>query len=390
MKTLKLNPFVYRRFSSLLLVLAVLILSVEPVQSQDRNLDRELLVYILPDSLELPAEEKGRIGLNRAEIASGKLAATLNQLSISGIEKSFPDWNAKDSVRVLESGKVVHRPKFHRVFTMHLPPGVSADKAIKKLESIPGVVYAHKHGTGQLETDTYYSDQWHLKNTGQAGGTAGADIKAEQAWSIYTGSSSIKIGIFDSGVDLDHIDLDGKATGDTYDWVTTDPGAQNHGTHVAGIAAGKANNQNGLTRGVDCNAQIVSKKVQRGDGSSNQWMGDNNFSNKLVDAVDNDDVDILNYSWGNTYSPTIASAMAYAYKLNRVNVTSAGNQGSSGLTFPATIGHGIIAVGATQNNDTRAPFSSYGSKLNVTAPGGTNIGGLMEAVISYLQKLAMM
>lgn len=223
MKTLKLNPFVNRCFSALLILLAVLIISVEPAQSQERNLDRELLVYILPGSLELPAEEKGTISVNRAEIASGKLASTLNQLSISGIEKSFPGWNAKDSVRVLESGKVVHRPKFHRVFTMHLPSGVSAEEAIEKLENIPGVVYAHKHGTGQLESDTYYSDQWHLKNTGQAGGTSSADIKAEQAWNIFTGSSSIKIGIFDSGVDLDHVDLDGKATGDTYDWVTTDP-----------------------------------------------------------------------------------------------------------------------------------------------------------------------
>lgn len=349
-------------------------MAAEPAQSQERDLDREILVYILPDSLELPAEEKGRVGLQRAEIASENLSAKLQELSISAIEKSFPNWNAKDSVRVLESGRVVHRPTFHRVFTMHLPSRMSADEAIKKLESIPAVVYAHKHGNGQLEIDTYYPDQWHLNNTGQSGGTAGADIQAEDAWSIFTGSSTIKIGIFDSGVDLNHVDLAGKTTGDSYDSITTDPAAQNHGTHVAGIAAGKANNQNGLIQGVDWNAQIVSKKIQKGDGSSNQWMGSSNFSSKLVDAVDNDGVHIMNHSWGIDYNPTIASALAYAYKMNRVSVSSAGNQDGS-LTFPASMGHGIISVGATQDDDTRSPFSNFGNNLNVTAPGGANIGG---------------
>jgi len=146
-----------------------------------------------------------------------------------------------------------------------------------------------------------------------------------------------------------------------------------HGTHVAALAAGKANNKGGLVRGVDWNAQIVSASIM--DANSN-WLGDNHFASNLVDAVDNYGVHILNHSWGRSQiSPTVGSALAYAYKMNRLNVTSAGNQGSGGLTFPASMGHGIVSVGATENDDSRSFASSYGSKLNVTAPGGTNIGG---------------
>ena len=51
-------------------------------------------------------------------------------------------------------------------------------------------------------TDTYYSQQWALNNTGQAGGTSDIDIKAEQAWGITSGLPNIRIAILDVGVDL--------------------------------------------------------------------------------------------------------------------------------------------------------------------------------------------
>ena len=55
--------------------------------------------------------------------------------------------------------------------------------------------------------DTYYPDQWGLKNTGQYGGTVGIDIKAEQAWEKTTGSPNIKVAVIDQGIELNHPDL---------------------------------------------------------------------------------------------------------------------------------------------------------------------------------------
>jgi hypothetical protein len=55
--------------------------------------------------------------------------------------------------------------------------------------------------------DTYFNEQWGLKNTGQNGGMAGVDIKAESAWAITQGTPNIKIAVVDQGVDLTHPDL---------------------------------------------------------------------------------------------------------------------------------------------------------------------------------------
>ncbi len=81
-------------------------------------------------------------------------------------------------------------------------------------------------------------------NYGQSGGTDDADIDAPEAWGIFKGSSNIKIGIIDGGVENWHEDLSGKVSGDT-GW-----GWNGHGFHVAGIAAANTDNSVGIA-GVD-------------------------------------------------------------------------------------------------------------------------------------------
>jgi subtilisin family serine protease len=58
-----------------------------------------------------------------------------------------------------------------------------------------------------IPNDPLFNQQWSLKNVTQNGGIAGADIKASQAWDITTGSSNIKVAIVDTGIDLEHEDL---------------------------------------------------------------------------------------------------------------------------------------------------------------------------------------
>ena len=57
-----------------------------------------------------------------------------------------------------------------------------------------------------LSIDTYFSDQWGIKNIGQYGGKPGVDIKAEQAWTISKGSK-IRVAVFDHGFEMNHPDL---------------------------------------------------------------------------------------------------------------------------------------------------------------------------------------
>ena len=101
----------------------------------------------------------------------------------------------------------------------------------------PNLVHFLKLSTN----DTYFLQQWGLNNTGQSEGTSGVDIKANQAWTITTGSPSLRIAILDSGIDLTHPDLQGNllpgfdATGRGGNGAPLNNIA--HGTACAGIAA---------------------------------------------------------------------------------------------------------------------------------------------------------
>ena len=58
------------------------------------------------------------------------------------------------------------------------------------------------NGIGVFPNDEYFSNQWHLYNTGQSGGIPGADIHAPEAWKITTGDPNIVVAVFDSGFSM--------------------------------------------------------------------------------------------------------------------------------------------------------------------------------------------
>ncbi len=344
-------------------IIVLLCLACSTLYAQKYNLKTEVLVYIMPDSLELPVHENGKFSLHRTNIKSPTLASTLTKAKVLGIAKAFPAWKDKDSIVTRYDGKLVQAPPFHRIFTLTFNSETEADSAITVLKKSAAVVFAEKHTEPTLDNDQFYMNgtQWYLNNDGRNGGIVGADIDAEGAWAIYTGSSSNKIAIIDTGVELTHEDLSGKVTGES-------PfGGANHGTMVAGVAAAKANNVFGI-RGVDWNAQIISKNISDAYGN---YIGDAAVSQKVIDAV-NEGANVLNRSGSSPdYSSTLAMAFAYAYKMNRVSVATMGNTGIQQVRYPAALSN-VIAVGATQNNDVISGFSTTGSHIDVVAPGGIN------------------
>lgn len=284
---------------------------------------------------------------------------------MESIARALPDFTDADTLRVREDGAIIKLPQVSRIFRVRFSNSAYVDSALAVLPKIPAVLYAEKHMDAELGSDPTYTNQWHLNNTGQAGGTPAADIKAEQAWQIFTGSSSVKIGVFDGGVELSHDEFIGKVTGDPPDASGADP-YWSHGTHVAGIAAAKANNNKG-GRGVDWNAQVDSRRIFNGFGN---YLGDQTVYNNIISATNNG-VHVHNHSWGGTtYSTTVRLAFAYAYKMNRVSVAIMHNDGGNVIRYPAAFGQGIVAVGATQNNDVRAWYSNWGNHIDVVAPGG--------------------
>ena len=138
--------------------------------------------------------------------------------------------------------------------------------------------------------DPRFNEQWALSNTGQDGGTTGADIGIIPAWARSTGSDSIVVAVIDTGVDYNHPDLaqniwtnpkeipgngiDDDGNGyidDVHGWnfldKTADPMDDNgHGTHCAGVIGAVGNNGIGIS-GVNQKVKIMPLKVLGKDGN---------------------------------------------------------------------------------------------------------------------------
>jgi len=270
-------------------------------------------------------------------------------------------------------------------------------------------------------SDPLYGDQWHYLNTGQTGGTVGADISLPQAWEIETGSPDVIVQVVDAGMQIDHPDLaqnlwinpdeveDGTDTDgngfvdDIYGYNFANDNADvapsnsfneanSHGIHVSGTIAAVNNNDEGVAG------------VAGGDGSPDSGvriMTAQTFSNfnagfdeALVYGADNGAI-ISNNSWGYTspgfFEQSVLDAIDYfndnaggpdAPMNGGLVVFSAGNTNSDGEQYPGFY-ETAMAVGATDHDDQRSSFSTYGDWVEIAAPGGE---AFTEPVISTLHE----
>ena len=261
--------------------------------------------------------------------------------------------------------------------------------ALESLRRDPLVAYAElDHAARALEVpnDPRWPEQWNM-----------AIIRADLAWEVVTDTHGIVIATLDSGVDLDHPDLEariwthpGEVPGngldddgngkvdDVHGWhfyhvcSYSDcwPGENNdvqdrdgHGTHVAGIAAAEANNGIGVA-GLAWGALLMPVKVLE-DRYSEAWYSD--IAAGMVYATDNGAA-IINLSLGGEEpGQTLEEAVAYAHQRGVLLVAAAGNDDGP-ILYPAAY-EPVLAVGATDSADRRASFSNHGPELDLVAPG---------------------
>jgi len=240
---------------------------------------------------------------------------------------------------------------------------------------------------GVIPNDEYFHRQWHLHNTGQSGGTPGADINAPEAWAITTGDPNIVVAVIDCGVDSNHPDLVNNLVSG-YDFIENDdqpdPALDHwfngHGTACAGLIAAQGNNGVGVS-GVTWNCKLM--PIRRGGRRANgsyyhTTVADTATAFRWAAAHG---ADIFSDSWSGYSSPQpiIQSAI--------VDVTMRGGLGrdGKGCVFLAAAGNNsgplaypekypeVVAVGATDHNDIRCSYSNYGPELDITAPGGGEV-----------------
>ncbi|MEH8017832.1 S8 family serine peptidase [Rheinheimera muenzenbergensis] len=276
-----------------------------------------------------------------------------------------------------------------RIVKVTLPKGADRDKLIKKLTLHPAIEIAEPDfPLKALATpnDPSFGDLWGLHNTGQSGGTAGADIKAVDAWDITTGSQDIIIGIIDTGMDYNHPDLidnrwvnPGSLPGSTYGYSTLnaelDPmDSDSHGTHVAGTIGASGNNGTGVV-GVNWNVTLLPCQFLGPSGGST--AGAIECINYFTDLKINHGVDIkaTNNSWGGGgFSETLKAAIESAGDAGILFIAASGNDGGNADStpmYPAAYDLDVIvSVASTDRNDAMSGFSNYGAtSVDLGAPG---------------------
>lgn len=179
---------------------------------------------------------------------------------------------------------------------------------------------------------------------------------AKQIWS-FTRGAGIKIATIDTGIDQSHPDLSYKNGIDMINRTNLIQDEDGHGTHVAGIIAGKRT-------GIAPEAELYIAKVLNSDRSGTVT----NVMDGITFAL-NHQVDILCLSLGtNKQLPQILEErIVEAYNKGMIIVSAAGNFGNKIVFNPARMNE-VIGVGGLLEDGSRATYSNYGRGVDVYAP----------------------
>ena len=249
---------------------------------------------------------------------------------------------------------------------------------------------------GPRPNDPLFQEQWSLLNTGQNGGTAGADIRALLAWAKTKGDRKVVVAVLDTGVDYRHRDLAGNmwarpaALGpyvdehlglidDRHGFDAADrdgdPFDDNgHGTHCAGIVGAEGGNNEGIV-GVNWQVEIMPLKFMDSGGRGSIKAAIEAIDYVIARKRAGVNVRVISASWGGTfYSRALEDAIRRAGDEGIIFIAAAGNSRTnndrrqhypSGYQLP-----NVVAVAALNRRDALAPFSNYGPKtVHLAAPG---------------------
>ena len=281
-----------------------------------------------------------------------------------------------------------------------LPDGLSVKGAIRRYRGRPDVSYAEPNyivRRTSIPNDPLFPEEWGLNNTGQAGGTVGADIHAPSAWDLSTGNKGVVVAMLDSGIDYTHPDLAANVWSAPTSFTASvgssditcpsgshginvvagscDPMDDNgHGTAVSGIIGAVGNNNGGMS-GINWNVNLMACKFlnSQGEGSESGAIACLDFVKALKESGVN--IVATNNSWGGDFnSQALLDAIQVQEQDGILFVAAAGNSFEDNdliPTYPANFFlPNILSVAATTRTDDVAGFSNLGRHtVALGAPG---------------------
>ena len=317
---------------------------------------------------------------------SGELSLKGGKTGISSFDNFLQEYGLK-SIKPMQG---MPAGRYFKAHVSNLPePELLQSSRFAGIEYIEPNYLRKMHAT---PNDPYFTRQLHHLSS------------IPEAWSYTTGNNQIIVGVVDSGVLINHPDLqenifvnsaeipdngiDDDGNGYIDDWcgwdfadapqmadialgdfVDPDNDVEDenfHGTHVAGIIGARGNNGIGVS-GVCWDVSIM--PLRAGFRTTEEgYLQDDDAAAAIIYAADNG-CHVINMSWGDpNYSAIIADACDYAYNKGVCLVASSGNTSGPQLSYPAKLSN-VISVGSVNSAKALSSFSSYDHDLDLVAPG---------------------
>ena len=283
--------------------------------------------------------------------------------------------------------------------------------ALRKRPDIESADLNYLRYATAIPDDEYYPRQWNYPL-----------INLPQAWSVTAlpaaSEHPVIVAVVDTGVMLNHPDLKANLSPAGYDFISDpaiaadgdgiddnpdDPGdgdnmqrSSFHGTHVAGIIGAQSNNKIGVS-GISwgTNTKIMPIRVLgRGGGTTYDIIQGVRYAAGLSNdskTVPPQRADIINLSLGGA-----GFTMAEQAEYNAIRdagiliVAAAGNGSSANPSYPAAY-DSVLSVSAVTLAREKAPYSNFGSTIDIAAPGGDTLvdsdgDGWFDGILSTLAK----
>ncbi len=330
-----------------------------------------LLIVKLKPGIQLVAKRD----VTAANVAVSTNNPGLDQILLSiGILDAVPVFTT-ESERI---GRTVSGDNFlTRVYRLQLAPDADVATAVKLLQHNDGIEYAEPDYIARAALtpdDPEWSNQW-----------APSKINAPIAWDNTQGTNTTVIALIDSGIDLTHLDLNGRLwqnddipgngvdddqngkIDDVNGWnfveESNNVAATNeHGTQVAGVAGAGGNNGLGVA-GLCWQCRLMPVVAMQANGVANY----STIANAVAYAASNGAA-VINLSLGGYADSNLLREAIRDAATTSVIVAAVGNDDSSTPFYPAAYPD-VIAVAATDITDQKTIFSNYGPWVDIAAPG---------------------